>query len=164
MRIAPHYKTWKRSINEEAEGQIIISELTDEQVESISQQLDRPSTPIDMTFAQIVIEQEKDLDVIYFSVDTEHYPELEVIEGKNITELTGNEVIVNDSLKKSGYELNDEIADEHSGKIMTISGFIKGHTYTFLPAQSPRVIQGMLGDKIASTTQYSVKLRPYKKG
>ncbi|MFD1739586.1 ABC transporter permease [Bacillus salitolerans] len=119
--------------NKEADGQIVISELTEEQVQSISKNLNYDSTPMDMTFAQLKLEQEKDLDVIYFSVDTKKYPDLEVTEGKNISELTGNEVIVNDSLKKAGFELNDEIVDEHSGKIMTIAGFIEGHTYTFLP-------------------------------
>src|SRR5690625_4462261 len=77
--------------NKEAEGQIVNSKLTEEQVESIRMSLANDSTPLDITFSKLSMEQEKDLDVIYFSVEAEKYPDFEVIEGKNISELTGNE-------------------------------------------------------------------------
>lgn len=120
-------------INSEAEGQIVISELTEAQVKDLSNELSDESSPLDMTFAQLEIDGEQNLDVMYFSVDTDKHPDMEIIEGKNIRELTGNEVVVNNSLKDHGYELGDEIIDEHSGKALIIAGFIEGHTYTFLP-------------------------------
>lgn len=119
--------------NEEADGAIINSELTPEQADTIQKKLDDKSSPLAITMSELVSKQDDKIGVVYFSVNTAKYPDMDVLEGKDISELSGNEVIVSESLKKDGYELGDKIEDETSGKTMSIAGFIEKQTYTFLP-------------------------------
>lgn len=120
--------------NEEAEGAVINSELTQEQFNEISSSIEGPASPLSLTMSTITgKENQKDTDMIYFSVDPEHYADLPIIEGKNISEITGKEVLVNESFKEDGYELNDRLIDESTEKTMTIAGFIENQTYSFLP-------------------------------
>ncbi|WP_404452096.1 ABC transporter permease [Virgibacillus necropolis] len=120
-------------IDEESDGAIINSELAPEQADTIQKKLDDKSSPLAITMSELVGEQDDKIGVVYFSVNTEKYPNMGVLEGKDISELSGNEVIVSESLKKDGYELGDKIEDKTSGKTMTIAGFIEKQTYTFLP-------------------------------
>ncbi|MEF3330427.1 MULTISPECIES: hypothetical protein [Oceanobacillus] len=117
-------------IDSEEKGQIVISELTEDQVEDISNELNGGTSPLDMTFAQLEIDGEQNLDVMYFSVDTDKHPNMEILEGKNIRELTVNETIVNNSLKDQMYQLGDKIINEHSGNTLMIACFIEGSEET----------------------------------
>ncbi|SDZ38149.1 putative ABC transport system permease protein [Evansella caseinilytica] len=119
--------------NEEADGAVINSTLSEDQLKTIEEQLNQQSTPFSLTISAVEDKQGKEVNVAYFSVDTEKYSDIEIIEGKNISELTGNEVIINENIKNHGYELNDIIVDKISDTPMKIAGFSKNQTYTFLP-------------------------------
>src|SRR5690554_3390268 len=68
-------------MNEEADGAIIQSELTQEQITSINNQIARKSTPLSITMSAIIRGQKKALDVAYFSIDTKNYADIKIIEG-----------------------------------------------------------------------------------
>ncbi|WP_281974696.1 ABC transporter permease [Halobacillus litoralis] len=120
--------------NEEAEGAVINSELTKEQLNEIGSTLEAPSSPLTLTMSTVTGKaNQKDTDMIYFSVDPNKYGDIAVTEGKNIGEIKDNEVLVNESFKEDGYELNDQLDDESTDKTMTIAGFIENQTYSFLP-------------------------------
>ncbi|WP_181347463.1 ABC transporter permease [Thalassobacillus sp. CUG 92003] len=120
--------------NKEAEGAVINSELSKEQLKEISNSLEEPTSPLALTMSTIAGKtNQKDTDMIYFSVDPEHYGDLNITEGKNISDITDKEVLVNKSFKEDGYELNDQLVDESTGETMTIAGFIENQTYSFLP-------------------------------
>jgi len=122
-------------LNEEADGAIAKSELTLDQINTLNDQLGRQSSPLSMTNSAIVKENEKDIDVVYFSIDSSAYPDVDLIEGKNISGLTADEIIADETIKLYGdYKLNDKIVDKMTGKEMTIVGFMKDHTYSNMPA------------------------------
>lgn len=120
-------------MNEEAEGALINSSLTQDQVETIEGQLQEDSTPLSITMSSLKRADKKDIDVTYFSINMENYTNLEVVEGKKVEELEGNEVIADQSIKRQGIELNDKITDEATNRTMIIAGFIEEQTYKFLP-------------------------------
>ena len=120
-------------MNEEADGVILKSEVKEEEFTTINKKLDRNSTPLSITMSVISRDQKKDVDVVYFSVDTKNYSDVEIIEGKNVSELVGNEVIVNENIKIHGFELNDKVYDKNAVKEMIIAGFTKDHTYSHYP-------------------------------
>lgn len=120
-------------MNEEADGVILKSELAPEDVEIISKQLGKNATPLAITMAALERNQEKDIDVVYFSVDSDKYSDLNVIEGKDISELSVNEVIADKSIEVFGLKLNDQIIDKNTGKKLIIAGITKDQTYSMMP-------------------------------
>ena len=96
-------------------------------------QLGVDATPLAITISTLERNNEKDTDVVYFSVDIDKYSELNVIEGKDISELSTNEVIADKSIQLFGLQLNDEIIDKNTGKKLIIAGFTKDHTYSMMP-------------------------------
>lgn len=74
-------------------------------MKTIKEQLNQKSTPFVSTISALEGKQGKEVYVDYFSVDNANYPDIEIVEGKNISELTGNEIILDESIKKHGYEL-----------------------------------------------------------
>lgn len=131
-------------LNKDADGAIAKSELTQDQVDTLNNQLDHKSSPLAMTISAITSNNKKDVDVVYLSVDTAAYHDLDHIKGKNISDLTGNEVIVDESIKNYGdYELNDTIVDKKTGNKMKIVGFMKNHTYSNMPAIYANLASGL---------------------
>ncbi len=121
-------------IDEEANDTLIRSALTQKQVDAIREQLDGDSTPLAITMSAVTTSEEKNVDIAYFSVDMENYAKLEISEGKNIDELTGNEVIVDEFINIHGdFQLGDKLIDRTSGKEMIIAGFTRDHTYSHVP-------------------------------
>ncbi|WP_438351369.1 ABC transporter permease [Paenibacillus sp. FA6] len=120
-------------MNKEADGAIIKSDLTPKDVEIISKQLGENATPLAITMSALERNQEKDVDVVYFSVDSDRYRDLNVIEGKDISELSVNEVIADKSIEIFGLKLNDQIIDKNTGKKLTIAGITKDQTYSMMP-------------------------------
>ncbi|WP_430786610.1 ABC transporter permease [Virgibacillus flavescens] len=120
-------------MNEEAEGALINSSLSEEQVKTIQGNLETDSTPLSITMSSLKRANEQDIDVTYFSVHMDSYKELEVVEGKEIEELEGNEVIADQSIKRQGIKINDKVTDEATNKTMIIAGFVEEQTYKFLP-------------------------------
>jgi putative ABC transport system permease protein len=120
-------------MNTEADGALVKSQLTEEQVKTIKDKLKRKATPITVSMSEISIDNEKDTDVAYFSVDKSNYPAMEIMEGKNIGQLEENEVIVDESIKKHGFKLNDRLIDKKSEKELIIAGFTVEQTYNFMP-------------------------------
>ena len=66
-------------------------------------------------------------------VDSDKYRELNVIEGKDISELSANEVIADKSIEVFGLKLNDQIIDKNTGKKLIIAGITKDQTYSMMP-------------------------------
>lgn len=120
-------------MNEDADGALVKSDLTSKQVDEINKELDGGGIPLTMTTSQISKKSEKKVDVAYFSVDTDIYPNMKIAEGKNINELNKNEVIVSESIKRDGIKLKDKIVDKRSNKEMIVAGFTTEQTYNFLP-------------------------------
>ncbi len=121
-------------MNKDANGAIIKSELTLEDVNTISEQISGDSTPLSITMmSALVKDEETAADVTYFSVNTENYRDIEVTEGKNIGELDENEVIIDESLKIYGFQLNDTVVDKVTKKEMIIAGFSKDQLYSNIP-------------------------------
>ena len=120
-------------MDKEADSAITKSNLTSKDVEGISEQLGVDATPLAITMSTLERNNEKDTDVVYFSVDIDNYSELNVIEGKDISELSTNEVIADKSIQLFGLQLNDEIIDKNTGKKLIIAGFTKDHTYSMMP-------------------------------
>lgn len=119
--------------NKDADGAIIKSDLTPADVEMISEQLDGKATPLAITMSAIERSTEKDVDIVYFSVDSKKYKDLDVIEGKNFRELSVNEVIADKSIELFGLKLNDQIIDKSTGKKLVIAGITKDQTYSMMP-------------------------------
>ncbi|MED3793104.1 ABC transporter permease [Niallia alba] len=121
-------------LNEDATGAIVKSELTLDQVNALRGQLEQKSSPLTMTTSAIVRENKKDIDVVYFSVDTANYHDVDLVKGKNISDLKANEVIADESIKLYGdYKLNDTIIEKMTGNELTIVGFMKDRTYSNMP-------------------------------
>ncbi|RIW29204.1 ABC transporter permease [Bacillus salacetis] len=120
-------------LNEEAEGAIIGSNLSEDQFDEIEAKLDRDFSPLSVTMMTSFSSNEEEVDVTYFSVDTESYPDIEIAEGKNINELTGNEVIIDESIKNDGFSLKDTVTDKNTGKELIIAGFSKDQLYSNIP-------------------------------
>ncbi|QOR65081.1 FtsX-like permease family protein [Cytobacillus suaedae] len=121
-------------MNKEANGAIIKSELTLDDINTIKDQLGGNSTPLSITMMSALVKDgEATADVTYFSVNTDKYPDIEVMEGKNISELNTNEIIVDESLKDIGFQLNDKVLDKATGKEMMIAGFSKDQLYSNIP-------------------------------
>lgn len=120
-------------LNKEADGAIIKSDLTPDDVEAISKRLGQNASPLSITMSTFERDKEKDVDIVYFSVDSDKYRDLDVIEGKDISELSENEVIADKSIKIFGLKLNDKIIDKNTGKKLTIAGISKDQTYSMMP-------------------------------
>ncbi|TDB51062.1 MULTISPECIES: ABC transporter permease [Bacillaceae] len=121
-------------MNKEANGAIIKSELTLDDINTIKDQISEDATPLSITMMSSLVKSgEAPADVTYFSVNTDKYPEIEVIEGKNISELDKNEIIVDESLKTTGFQINDKVVDKVTGKEMVIAGFSKNQLYSNIP-------------------------------
>ncbi len=120
-------------LNKEADGAMIKSNLNLKDLENISDHLEQNATPLAINMSTLEREKEKDVDVVYFSVDADQYSDLEIVEGKNFDELDENEVIADASIQIFGVELNDEITDKNTGKKIVIAGFTKNHTYSMMP-------------------------------
>ena len=60
-------------MDKEADGAITKSNLTSKDVEGISEQLGVDATPLAITMSTLERNNEKDIDVVYFSVDIDKY-------------------------------------------------------------------------------------------
>ena len=131
-------------MNKDADGALLKSALTQKQVDDITKQLDQKASPIAMNISSIIKGNDKAVDVAYFSIDKDNYPNLDTVEGKNISELTGNEVVVDTSIKVFGdFKIGDTIVDKKTGKEMTIAGFTKDQTYSMAPVVFADFNQGL---------------------
>jgi putative ABC transport system permease protein len=121
-------------VNKEAEDAIVGSSLSDQQVKRIDKKLDGEFSPLSVTMMSSIKKTGKEeVDVTYFSVDTDSYPEMEVAEGKNISELEVDEVIADESMQRDGFKLNDVVVDQNTGKELIIAGFSKDQMYSNIP-------------------------------
>lgn len=120
-------------MNQEAEGIIVKSEIDEENKKEIYNQIEEiNSTPLTMQISSVRKDNLK-TDVIYFALNINKLPMPKVIEGKSFAKLTGNEVIVNKSIKNNGYTLNDRLIDENLSSEFIIAGFFEDQTYNHLP-------------------------------
>jgi putative ABC transport system permease protein len=146
-------------LNKEAEDAIVGSSLSDQQLKRIDKQLDGEFSPLSVTMMSSITTaaDTKEVDVTYFSVDTDAYPEMEVVEGKNISELEENEVIADESIQRDGYKLNDEVVDQSTGKELIIAGFSKDQMYSNIPVIYTDLNAG-LHEKSGQGTTYNAVL------
>ncbi|MGM0834765.1 MAG: ABC transporter permease [Bacillota bacterium] len=120
-------------MHKEAEGNIMKSEITEEDRRMINQKIDESkSTPITITMSSIK-HGSITTDVVYFALDSKHKSMPVVNEGKSVQEIGANEVIVDDSIKNQGYKLHDTFKDENLGGEFKIVGFFENQTYSHLP-------------------------------
>ncbi|SET18956.1 putative ABC transport system permease protein [Oceanobacillus limi] len=120
-------------LNKEADGVLIKSELSTEDIKEIEQKVRTDVSPLTITVSSLTMENTKDVDVTYFTVDTKKYGNVSITEGKNIHELANSEIIADESLKRFGLELNDTIIDSRTDTAMKIAGFTNDHVYSHMP-------------------------------
>ncbi len=120
-------------LSEEAEEVMIKSELNRNNLAEIFGLLGDEYSPFAITISALERENERSVDVAYFTVNTSRYGDVEITEGKNVSELEDNEVVVDESIKRFGFEINDIIIDSRTEEEMTIVGFTKDHVYSHMP-------------------------------
>ncbi|KHF39286.1 ABC transporter permease [Halalkalibacter okhensis] len=120
-------------LSEEAEGVLIKSELNNEDLDELFDLLGEPYSPLAITVSGLEKANERTVDVAYFTVDTKRYGDVTITEGKNLGELKDQEVVVDESIKRFGYELHDTIKDSRTEVEMTIAGFTRDHVYSHMP-------------------------------
>jgi putative ABC transport system permease protein len=120
-------------MNEEAEGDIRKSEIGPEDKETLARHMEGTDwMPLTIQFSSVKKGTQK-TDVAYFVTNRKAAGLPPVIEGKGFRDLHDNEVIVNDSIKNKGYELNDILKDEELGAEFRIAGFFEDQTYNHMP-------------------------------
>ncbi len=120
-------------MNSEADGNILKSEVGKNAQEELEDSVAKDQfTPLTITMSTVKGENAV-ADVVYFALETDHPSLPPVIEGKPIEEITGEEVVVDKSLKRQGYALHDTLHDENLGVEFTIAGFLENHTYSHMP-------------------------------
>lgn len=121
-------------MNADAEGDISKSEISADDQAMIDQQIDASqSTPFVMQYTSVKKEGKK-TDAIFFAVGTDHKDLPQSIEGKNIQQLTGNEIVADVSLKQLyGYQLNDVMTDDKLNQQFKVVGFVEHQTYSMMP-------------------------------
>ncbi|WP_175991508.1 ABC transporter permease [Bacillus sp. Marseille-Q1617] len=145
-------------LNEEADDAIVGSSLSEKQVHQIDESVDGEVSPLSITMMSSFKGSDKEeVDVTYFSVDTDAYPEMDIVEGKNISELEAHEVIADESLQQEGYQLNDKVVDQSTSKELTIAGFSKDQMYSNIPVVYTDLSTG-LQEKRGSETMYNAVL------
>lgn len=129
-------------LNKEADGVLIKSGLDSNDISDIAEKIDRDYSPFSITVSTLEKEDEKSIDVAYFTVDTATYGDLEVVQGKTMKELNDGEVIADESLKKKGFALNDIVEDSRTGKKLKVAGFTKEHVYSHMPVIFTDISEG----------------------
>ncbi|MBU9723444.1 MULTISPECIES: ABC transporter permease [Bacillaceae] len=120
-------------LSEEAEGVMIKSELNNKNLDEVFELLGNEYSPFAITISALERKNERSVDIVYFTVNTSRYGDVEITEGKNLSELEENEVVVDESIKGFGFELNDTILDSRTDIEMVIAGFTKDHVYSHMP-------------------------------
>ncbi len=129
-------------LNKDADGVLIKSRLDSSDIREIESKIDGNSSPLSITISTLEKKNEKSVDVVYFTVDTKAYGNLEIVEGKTMQELTDGEIIADESLKRKGFAMNDKIEDSRTGKELTVAGFTKNHVYSHMPVIFTDVSEG----------------------
>jgi putative ABC transport system permease protein len=81
---------------------------------------------------------------------------MDIVEGKNISELETYEVIADESLRGEGYELDDTVVDQSTGKELTIAGFSKDQMYSNIPVVYTDLSTGLKEKRGPDTTYNAV--------
>lgn len=79
-------------------------------------------------------EKEQKVDISLIGLEENSYITPEIIEGKAFSEAEKNSALVNDTLKKEGYEIGDTLKVVNSTLELKIVGFVENETFNHLPS------------------------------
>lgn len=79
-------------------------------------------------------ENNKKVDAALLGIQSDDFYIPKVIEGKKLNFKNKEEVVINDSMKREGYNIGDTLKVSNSDKTLKIVGFVKNETYNHLPS------------------------------
>lgn len=123
-------------LNKEAEGNLTQSELDPATLNTAKAQLgEEQAAPLSIQLGTVTKnDSEKKTYVTFFATDMDSRLAPEVTEGRMISNGTENEIVVNESIQSSGYEIGDTMKESTTGTEFTIVGLIEGQTFSHAPA------------------------------
>ena len=127
-------KADKYILSDDAEGKLLRSQIKKEDVDNVLVQVDEKNA-VPMHIKVSTFEKEgssKKVDVTIFSSKPDSFIAPKVIEGKNKS-LENNEIVVDESIKEKGVNLEDELVDPISKKVFKVVGFTENQMFSHTP-------------------------------
>lgn len=117
-------------VSESAEHLMTVSLIDDETISTYEHRLAENMTTLNIQRLNVTTsDSDKKLDITYFAIDPQRFIVPELIEGETFTESSDNEIILDDSFKTYGIQLNDNIIDASSKLSLKVVGFTHDQYY-----------------------------------
>jgi len=122
-------------ISTDAEKLISTSKLDKEMLEQVASQTNDKVTSLNIKRSNVnTFDDEKKLDITYFSIDPNGFLNPEITEGEKIANAKAeNPVVLDDSFKEQNIALGDVIEDSVTGLKLTVVGFTEDELYGHSP-------------------------------
>lgn len=124
-------------LSSESDGLIGMSGVQEEELQTIKDNIDSASAPLNVQRMSIRKSgTEEKADITYFAIDENSFLAPEIIEGSSIgdTKEEENTIVLNNTYKEEGINIGDIIEDSTTGIAMKVTGFTKDSFYGHTPA------------------------------
>lgn len=123
-------------LNKEAAGNLSQSELNEQALTTARAQLGSGhADPLSIQLGTVSrANSGKKTYISFFATDMNGRLAPKISEGRTISNNTNHEVVVNDSIRNSGFSIGDKMKETVTGTEFTIVGFIKDQTFSHAPA------------------------------